>query len=729
MPTVHRGKWNTTRRTVLRITLTYNERRSDDVKEGELLTREEINGIADAIKSNDHEVTLLEASGPPDGFVDDLLASRPELIFNVAEGTEGEGREAKYAAIFETLGLPYTGGRSSLLHVCLDKRLTEKILEARDIRVPKGCLVTPDANEIPEDIPFPILVKPNYEGSSKGIQENSIIEDRGKAQERIDRLLTDFPEGINVEQFIAGREFTVPLLEVFPSRFLEIVEHIIGCSEHNIYDYDTKHAEDEEALGVQVVCPPEITDELRKDILTMAARVQDVLPCVDMGRIDFRVDEDGTPYFLEVNAIPSLLPQDSMALAAEARGLTYEKVFDLIIRSAARRYGLRHVPRSIFFVERKGSRPTARERNVSVGRLPTGLHNAITDVEGVLVGHVTHVEDDVDVPDSEGEKGVVRTGTTAICPQRETLFHEHMVAGAFVLNGIGELAGITQAQEWGWLETPILLTNTMSVGRVHDGIIRHLVRRYPELGREVEVTIPIVGETNDAFLNDVRISANSPEDAMTAIENARGGSVEQGSVGAGAGLQTFDFAGGIGSSSRVIPADAESAQGYTVGVLVQSNFGKMRNLTIDGMVVGRELDLMFPQEGRRDQEYGSVIVVVATNAPLMTPQLNRLAKRAALGLGRVGSFAAATSGEIIIAFSTGNQVSRETKKESRLLNLDYLSDQRIDPLYEAVVEATEESVLNAIFCSSGQTGRLDRYAPPIPVEKVLELMDHPPAGD
>lgn len=599
----------------------------------------------------------------------------------------------------------------------------EHILEKRNIRVPRGCIITPTERDLPEDLPFPVIIKPNYEGSSKGISQDSMAETREQAEEIIDRLLQDFPEGLNAEQFIPGREFTVPVLDAFPGRFLEIVEHTFDNDEpYNIYDYETKHLEDEEAAGVKAVCPPKLSAAERQKILSLADRVEQVLPCPDMGRIDIRLHENGTAYFLETNALPRLLPDGSIAIAAKKHGLAYKDLFDLIIRSAARRYGLSVAPEPMPESVQKTKRKSARELGITVGRFSTGTHNAITDVKGVKVGHITHEENDVPVPGKPGETTCARTGITAVCPRPETLFNNHMAAGAFVLNGIGEMAGITQAREWGWLETPILLTNTMSMGRVHDGIVQHLVESHPDLGRKVDVTIPLVGETNDAFLNDARLPRNTAEEAIRAIRTAKGGPVEQGSVGGGTGMISFDFAGGIGTSSRVIPAEEKGSAGYTVGVLVQSNFGHMRNLTIDGQVVGRELDPLFPRETRRRNSYGSVIVVVATDAPLLTAQLNRLAKRAALGLGRVGSHAASTSGEIIIAFSTGNQVPREMKETARIMNLTYINDEFINPLYEAVIEATEESVLNAMFCSAGQTGRKKRYAPPIPVEQVHRFL-------
>jgi L-aminopeptidase/D-esterase-like protein len=362
------------------------------------------------------------------------------------------------------------------------------------------------------------------------------------------------------------------------------------------------------------------------------------------------------------------------------------------------------------------ARPGVRQLGVEIGRYPTGEFNAITDVKGVKVGHVTHIYD-AELPET-GETACVRTGVTAILPARGDIFDRHLVAGGFVLNGIGEMVGLTQVMEWGWIETPILLTNTLSVGEIHSGVVAYMKRRY-DLGIDTDVVIPVVGETDDSFLNDVRARANRAEDVSAAVKNARPGTVPQGSVGAGTGMTSFDFAGGIGSSSRVLPAEEG---GYTLGVLVLSNFGKMRNLTIEGAKVGKALDPLFPREGRRERSYGSVIVVAVTDAPLLSSQLSRIAKRAALGLGRTGSFAASSSGEIIIAFSTGNRLFREERGRSRHLNLRFISDTHINPLYEACIEATEEAVLNAVFCSRGMRGREGRESPPLPHDTVRDLL-------
>lgn len=365
-------------------------------------------------------------------------------------------------------------------------------------------------------------------------------------------------------------------------------------------------------------------------------------------------------------------------------------------------------------VKRKG----IRELGISIGRLKTGKYNAITDVYGVRVGHTTIVEDDVKVP-GQREHSCVRTGVTAVLPAYDSLLDRLFIAGGFILNGIGEMTGFTQVMEWGWLETPILLTNTMSIGEVHSGIITHIVSKYPELGRDSDVIIPVIGETDDSFLNDVRIRRIREEDVIRTFDVARSGFIKQGSVGAGTGMTTFDFAGGIGSSSRVLPVEDGA---YTIGVLVLSNFGKMHNLTIDGAVVGRELDLLFPREGRREYSYGSIIVVVATDAPLLNNQLNRLSKRVALGLGRVGSYAASTSGEIIIAFSVGNKLQRKNRDRFKHQSIRFINDAHINPMYEAVIEATEEAVLNAIFYSKGVQGREGHYSPPVPYDELINIL-------
>lgn len=701
----------------MKITLTYNQRTDDSEAQGELYRPEEIKRLTAAIESLDHAVTAVEVSGPSAELVDKLLDAKPDLIFNVAEGSphQGVAREALFPAIFEMMGIPYTGGRASVLYVGLDKRLTEKLLSARGITVPKGILLNPQNPELPDDMPLPLFVKPNYEGTSKGISQQSVVEDRGEAQRRIKELLAEYPEGVSVEQFIPGRELTVPFLDEWPGKILEIVEHefLEKQGEHAIFDYQAKQSDH----GVKSVCPAKLASPTRAAVLDCADKIRRALPCHDFGRIDFRLHENGTPYFIEINPLARLMPDGSLIVAATEKGLSYEEIMDCIIRSAARRYRIPLRPRVPDLLSARRRRGGCRTFGISIGRYPTGRFNAITDVEGIAVGHITHEEDNVPDPDHPAKTTCIRTGITAIVPGGIGLFNNHLQAGGFVLNGIGEMSGLTQAMEWGWLETPILLTNTMSVGTVHNGIIQHMIRQHPELGRKIDVIIPLVAETNDAFLNEVRLMPNTAEHAVEAIANARNGAVEQGSVGAGTGMISFDFAGGIGSSSRILTGERER---YTLGVLVLSNFGKMRDLTIEGLVIGRELDPLYPYDIRRGKTYGSAIVVIATDAPLLSSQLNQISKRAALGLGRAGSYAASTSGEIIFAFSTGNHTSREAKEREPKINLEFVTATYVNKLYEAVVECTHEAVLNAMFNSAGQRGRDGHVAPAIPAELIAD---------
>lgn len=702
----------------MKIALAYNLRTEETPEQAERYRREEVDRLVEALESLDHEVAEIEVSGRPGEIVDALIQSRCDLVFNVAEGAEqlGAGRESYCPSLFEQLNLPYTGSGPSLLQVDLDKRLTEKIMAVNGVRVPRGVVLTSEDPELPEDMPLPLFVKPNYEGTSKGIEQSSVVESHSEAQELIDKLLKEFPEGIEAEQFVEGRELTVPFLEAWPGQLLDVMEHDFSGArgEHDIYDYELKQTDE----GVKMLCPAPLEADQRAEVLDQAAKVLSITGCRDLGRFDFRMDEQGRSWFLEVNPLPRLMPDGSLIIAAEEKGIDYAEILQYVIRSAARRYRIPLAPKVRAHSSRPNRKP-ARQHGLTIGRFPVGRHNAITDVDGVQVGHVTHVSDEAQDPEDPDKTTCVRTGVTAVVPESTDLFNNHLVAGGFVLNGIGEVSGLTQAMEWGWLETPILLTNTMSVGRIHSGIIHHLLKTHPELGRKVDVIIPLVAETDDSFLNDVRLMTNGPEDAIEAIEAAESGPVAQGSVGGGTGMISFDFAGGIGTSSRVLP---HSDGGFTLGVLVQSNFGKMRNLTIDGAVVGRDLDPLYPYDIRQENRFGSVIVVVATDAPLLSAQLNRLSKRAALGLGRVGSFAASTSGEIVFAFSTGNRTSREAKESADRLNLDFVTDPQINPLYEAVIECTEEAVVNAMFCSSGQTGRAGRFAPPAPIDTIVDLL-------
>ncbi len=356
----------------------------------------------------------------------------------------------------------------------------------------------------------------------------------------------------------------------------------------------------------------------------------------------------------------------------------------------------------------------ARDLNLPLGRYKHGRYNAITDVEGVLVGHSTIIRG---AGPLKVGRGPVRTGVTAILPNRHEAYMDRVIGGSFILNGAGEVSGITQVVEWGLIETPILLTNTLSVGAVSDGTVKYLVERYPGIGASQDVIIPLVGECDDSWLNDIAGRHVKESHVYEAIQTASDGPVAEGNVGGGTGMVCCDFKGGIGTASRKLP---EVHGGYTLGVLVMSNFGRMRDLRICGFPVGSALEETYHGVQRRANNYGSIIAVIATDAPLSTHQLNRLAKRAALGIGRVGSFAAHSSGEIVLAFSTANTIPRETAK--MVYRLKLLLDHRMDPLYEAVIEATEEAILNSLFMAREMEGVNGNRCSALPIQWVREYV-------
>ena len=355
----------------------------------------------------------------------------------------------------------------------------------------------------------------------------------------------------------------------------------------------------------------------------------------------------------------------------------------------------------------------ARDLGVPLGVHHPGPYNAITDVAGVRVGHSTIIR-------GRGKlrvgHGPVRTGVTAILPT-EHVFLNRLVGGAFVLNGAGEVSGLTQVVEWGLIETPILLTNTLSVGSCSAAAVRYMLERYPGIGLDQDVVIPLVGECDDSWLNDVAGHHVRTEHVIEALTTAKGGPVEEGNVGAGTGMITCDFKGGIGTSSRKL-SDEEG--GYTVGVLVLSNFGNMRDLRMGGIPVGAALAPRYEHTAKRMTSYGSIIAVFATDAPLVSLQLTRLSKRVALGIGRVGSYAAHGSGEIILGFSTANRVPRSAREHVYLMNV--LMDQHMNPLYHAIIEATEEAILNAICMGDDMEGIDGNFAPGLPLAPVRDLV-------
>lgn len=359
-------------------------------------------------------------------------------------------------------------------------------------------------------------------------------------------------------------------------------------------------------------------------------------------------------------------------------------------------------------------RVRARELGLPLGRFKTGKHNAITDVAGVLVGHSTIIRGSGPLKPGQGP---VRTGVTAILPNNNNIFMDRLIGGGFVLNGAGEVSGMTQVMEWGLIETPLLLTNTMSVGAVSDAVARHMVSKYPGIGDEHDVIIPVVGECDDSWLNDITGRHVRSANVLEAIERASSGPVEEGSVGGGTGMVTCDFKAGIGTSSRKLP---QMHGGYTLGVLVMSNFGKMHNLRVGGLPLGEYLADVFRATPKRENTYGSIIAIVATDAPLLTNQINRLCKRVALGFGRVGSYAGHGSGEIVVGFSTANVIPRRTRK--MVYRAKILLDQRLDPLYEAVMEATEEAILNSMCMARPMVGINDNFSPALPLDEVRRFV-------
>jgi D-aminopeptidase len=348
------------------------------------------------------------------------------------------------------------------------------------------------------------------------------------------------------------------------------------------------------------------------------------------------------------------------------------------------------------------SRPRAREVGVAPGILPTGPLNAITDVAGVLVGQVTVWEGDS-----------VRTGVTAVLPHPGNVFREKVPAAIHVGNGFGKLTGVTQVRELGEIETPIVLTCTLCVPRAADAVLDHVLERNPD-ARSVN---PVVGETNDGLLNDIRARPVRREHVLRAIEEAHGGAVEEGSVGAGTGTVAFGWKGGIGTSSRRLPA---SLGGYTVGVLVQSNFGGV--LQVLGAPVGRELERYYlKDELDRGDADGSIMIVVATDAPLEARNLERLAGRAVLGLARTGSPMTNGSGDYVIAFSTAASVRRTPERRGGLHTLESLPNDLVSPLFQAVVEATEEAIYDSLFRATTVRGHRGT-AEALPLEPVLESL-------
>lgn len=365
-------------------------------------------------------------------------------------------------------------------------------------------------------------------------------------------------------------------------------------------------------------------------------------------------------------------------------------------------------------------RPRVREAGIVVGILPPGPLNSITDVNGVLVGHNTIIRG-----------GDIRTGVTAILPHAGNLFRERVPGAVFIGNAFGKLAGSTQVNELGEIETPIMLTSTLNVPRVADALIDYMLALPGN--EDVQSINPVVGETNDGYLNDIRGRHVGRDEVFAAIKHATGGMIEEGTVGAGTGTVAFGFKGGIGTSSRKVPV---SLGGYTVGVLVQSNFGGI--LAINGAPIGRELGRYYLKEelsgkgfspckpgstdlSRCPSADGSIIIVIATDAPIDHRNLQRLAARSMMGLARTGAAGSNGSGDYAIAFSTAPELGIAANNRKSKPPATLLSNEAMSPLFLAVIEATEEAIYNSLFRATTITGR-GHTVEALPIDRTLEIL-------
>ena len=385
-------------------------------------------------------------------------------------------------------------------------------------------------------------------------------------------------------------------------------------------------------------------------------------------------------------------------------------------------------------VDAAETRVRARDLGMKLGQLQPGPLNAITDVPGEKVGQVT-------LSSGEGPlkpgTGPVRTGVTVIMP-RDDVWHKKVPAGAFILNGTGEMTGLAWISESGFLEYPIVLTNTLNVPRVANGVISWMLQKYPGIGITDDTLTPVVAECDDSRLNDIQGRHVSETDVMQALDKASSGPVVEGSVGAGTGMISYGFKGGIGTASRRLP---ESNGGFTVGVLVNANHGRRAELIMGGIPVGQRYDSEMPAsrllpttrpenlfalgERTTGNAEGSIIVIIATDAPLDSRQLTRLGKRAALGLARTGSTARHGSGDFMLAFSTGNVIPHYPPEP--IFSLNQLADTHFNPVITATVEATEEAILNALTSATTIVGRDGHRAEAISLPRLRALLSPPPA--
>jgi L-aminopeptidase/D-esterase-like protein len=361
-----------------------------------------------------------------------------------------------------------------------------------------------------------------------------------------------------------------------------------------------------------------------------------------------------------------------------------------------------------------GSKPRARDLGIPFDGTPGPL-NAITDVAGVQVGHTTIIEGSGKLVQG---KGPIRTGVTAILPRGDRSLDDPCFAGWFSLNGNGEMTGTTWIEESGFAEGPIMITNTHSVGIVRDAVISWRANQGSADASGYWWSLPIVAETWDGLLNDINGFHVKENHAHDAIRNAKGGPVQEGNVGGGTGMVCHSFKGGIGTASRIVNI---KGQNYTLGVLVQANYGGRKNLTIAGVPVGKEITDLMPRDSYESgiEGDGSIIVILATDAPLLAHQMKRLARRIPMGIGKVGGYAHDGSGDIFVAFSTANpNVAFSDKK----VNVDMLPNWMISPLFEATVEAVEESIINVLCAAEDLEGINDNKVWALPHDRLIQIM-------
>ena len=373
----------------------------------------------------------------------------------------------------------------------------------------------------------------------------------------------------------------------------------------------------------------------------------------------------------------------------------------------------------------RGRKPRPRELGIVLGTLEPGPHNAITDVPGVQVGHVTIIDDG----SSDPPRGPVRTGVTVVLPHGGNLFREKVPAAFHVINGYGKAAGSTQVQELGSIETPIALTNTLSIGAAFEGLVRHALAVDPDIGRTAGNVNPVVAECSDARLNDIRALVVRPGHVTDAIAAATDGPVTEGSVGAGTGIICYGWKGGIGTASRVVTTRGEP---YVVGVLVQANFGRARELRIAGVPVGEALrppsqPPADPAAAASQDGGGSCVIVLATSAPADSRQLGRLARRAQNGLARTGTSGDHNSGDYVIAFSTARRIAHVPAADQIPAAVLPEDGPLLDVLFQAVTEATEEAVVSALLAAEPVSSPETSGGTPLPVSELLACLSPPRA--